>query len=84
MGSKPRQYSSLWEKEQEKRVLSDIVQFNANIVQVKKTAQNSHALSLAQKYCEDTKYFLQKKDYVTAFGAINYAHGLLDAFRLKK
>ncbi|MBS3069108.1 DUF357 domain-containing protein [Candidatus Micrarchaeota archaeon] len=84
MGSKPRQYSSLWEKEQEKRVLSDIVQFNANIVQVKKTAQNSHALSLARKYCEDTKYFLQKKDYVTAFGAINYAHGLLDAFRLKK
>jgi|GEM_PF-622194 len=77
-------YSSSWEKEQERRVLSDIEQFYANFPQVKKTAQNSHALSLAEKYCEDTKYFLQKKDYVTAFGAINYAHGLLDAFRLKK
>ncbi|VVB57952.1 Uncharacterised protein [Candidatus Anstonella stagnisolia] len=77
-------YSPSWEKEQEKRVLSDIEQFHANLPQVKKTAQNSHALSLTEKYCEDTKYFLQKKDYVTAFGAINYAHGLLDAFRLKK
>lgn len=84
MKPKLKPYSPQWEKEQEKRVVSDIVQFYANLPKVKRTAQNSHALSLAEKYCEDTKYFLQKKDYVTAFGAINYAHGLLDAYRVKK
>jgi len=80
----PKQYPLQWEKEQARRILSDIEQFYANLPKVKKTPENSHALSLAEKYCEDTKYFLQKKDYVTAFGAINYAHGLLDAFRVKK
>lgn len=76
-------YTLQWEKEQERRVLSDIEQFYENIKEVAPTAQNRAALSLAEKYCEDTKYFLQKKDYVTAFGAINYAHGLLDAWRKK-
>ncbi|MCK5636423.1 MAG: DUF357 domain-containing protein, partial [Thermoplasmatales archaeon] len=27
----------------------------------------------------DSKYYLEKKDYFTAFGCINYAHGLLDS-----
>ena len=63
------------------RILSDIEQFYANVKEVPRTAQNAYILDLASKYCEDTKYFLQKKDYVTAFGAINYAHGLIDAFR---
>ena len=36
-------------------------------------------IELATQYCEDTKYYLEKKDYFTAFGCINYAHGLLDA-----
>lgn len=34
---------------------------------------------LATQYYEDTKYYTNKKDYFTAFGCINYAHGLLDA-----
>ena len=66
------------------RILSDIEQFHQNIKEVKKTKENGYALELAQQYCEDTKYFLEKKDYVTAFGCINYAHGLLDAFRKKR
>jgi hypothetical protein len=66
------------------RILSDIVQFYQNIKEVKKTKRNEYALELAQQYCEDTRYFLEKKDYVTAFGCINYAHGLLDAFRKKR
>ena len=84
MKPKTKPYSLQWRSEQKKRVFLDIQQFYANLLKVKKTAQNSHALSLAEKYCEDTKYFLQKKDYISAFGAINYAHGLLDAFRVKK
>jgi hypothetical protein len=65
------------------RIESDIRQFYENLPEVKETSENSDVLELAKKYCEDTKYFLGKKDYVTAFGCINYAHGLLDAYRKK-
>ena len=41
--------------------------------------ENSKVLELACQYYEDSKYYLEKKDYFTAFGCINYAHGLLDA-----
>ena len=63
------------------RILSDIRQFYENVEEVKESAENKYILQLARQYCEDTKYFLEKKDYVTAFGAINYAHGLIDAYR---
>ncbi len=63
------------------RILSDIEQFYANVKEVRRTLENAYILDLASQYCEDTKYFLAQKDYVTAFGAINYAHGLIDAFR---
>lgn len=37
-------------------------------------------LDMAQRYYDDAKYFLEKKeDAVLAFAAINYAHGWLDA-----
>ncbi len=37
-------------------------------------------ITLASQYFEDAKYYLdKKKDYFTAFGCINYGHGLLDA-----
>ncbi len=65
------------------RILSDIEQFYSNVGEVGETPENAYVLQLARQYCEDTKYFLEKKDYVTAFGAINYAHGLIDAFRKK-
>ena len=37
-------------------------------------------LDMAQRYYEDARYFLEKKnDAVLAFAALNYAHGWLDA-----
>lgn len=37
-------------------------------------------LDMAQRYYDDAKYFLDKKeDAVLAFAALNYAHGWLDA-----
>ncbi len=66
------------------RIESDIGQFYENAKGVRKTAKNARILELAAQYCEDTKYFLGKGDYVTAFGCINYAHGLIDAFRKAK
>ncbi|MCX6776066.1 MAG: DUF357 domain-containing protein, partial [Candidatus Micrarchaeota archaeon] len=29
----------------------------------------------------DAEFYLKKNDYVTAFGCINYAHGLIDAVK---
>ena len=65
------------------RIESDIRQFYRNVKEVEETPVNADILEQARRYCEDTKYFLEKNDYVTAFGCINYAHGLLDALRRK-
>jgi uncharacterized protein len=64
------------------RVQKDIVMFEENIKQINQTTltdTQKKTLELATQYYEDTKYYTQKKDYFTAFGCINYAHGLLDA-----
>lgn len=36
-------------------------------------------LDMAQRYYDDAKYFEKKGDLLLAFGALNYAHGWLDA-----
>lgn len=36
-------------------------------------------LNMAESYYSDAKHFAEKEDYVLAFGALNYAHGWLDA-----
>jgi len=64
------------------RIEKDIVMFEENLKKIKDEniqIQNEKALELASQYYEDSKYYLGKKDYFTAFGCINYAHGLLDA-----
>lgn len=33
---------------------------------------------MASRYFSDAKHFKEKGDYVTAFAALNYAHGWLD------
>ena len=68
-------------KSDKERIESDIRQFYQNVKEVRETSENSDVIDLAKRYCEDTKHFLAKKDYVTAFGCINYAHGLIDAIR---
>lgn len=64
------------------RVEKDIVMFEENIKRInEKTLTDSQkkTIELATQYYEDTKYYANKKDYFTAFGCVNYAHGLLDA-----
>ena len=36
-------------------------------------------LRMADDYASDAKHFMDKGDYVRAFGAINYAHAWIDA-----
>jgi uncharacterized protein len=64
------------------RIKKDLKMFEDNIDKIKQKRFNkaqSRAIELASQYYEDAKYYLEKKDYFTSFGCINYAHGLLDA-----
>jgi len=36
-------------------------------------------LTMARSYFNDARYYYEKGDYVTAFAALNYAHGFIDA-----
>jgi hypothetical protein len=40
--------------------------------------QAEDALDMAQRYYDDAAHFSKKGDIVTAFAALNYAHGWLD------
>jgi hypothetical protein len=67
--------------DEKSRVEKDIAMFEENLKKIKrrKTNEKHRKISeLATQYYEDSKYYLEKKDYFTAFGCINYAHGLLD------
>ena len=64
------------------RIEKDIVMFEENLDKLKdkKPEQlDSKIVELASQYYEDSKYYASKEDYFTAFGCINYGHGLLDA-----
>jgi hypothetical protein len=64
------------------RIQKDIVMFEENIKETKDkdlSKSQNKTIELASQYYEDTKYYLDKDDLFTAFGCINYAHGLLDA-----
>ena len=64
------------------RIEKDIVMFEENIPLLegkKLTKSQEKTVELAKQYYEDSKYYLDKDDFFTAFGCINYAHGLLDA-----
>ncbi len=61
-----------------KRIREDIEQFYKSVNDVKDAPE---IVELAIRYCKDAQFYLDKKDYVTAFGCINYAHGLIDAVK---
>ncbi len=64
------------------RIKKDIVMFEENLQKIQQRGvdgEQNKIVELASQYYEDTKYYLEKKDYFTAFGCINYAHGLLDS-----
>ena len=64
------------------RIEKDILMFEENLPQLddkKLPEAQKKTVVLSKQYYEDSKYYLEKKDYFTAFGCINYAHGLLDS-----
>ncbi len=70
------------EMDNAERIQSDIEQFHTSAKKFARVrGKKKELLEQAARYCEDAKYYLKKKDYVSAFGCINYAHGILDALR---
>lgn len=64
------------------RIQKDILMFEHNRTHIKETTMppsQKPIIELATQYYSDARYYTDKKDYFTAFGCINYAHGLLDA-----
>jgi len=69
-------------KNDKTRIEKDIVLFEENITQLEERTSSlsqNRTIELAKQYYKDAKYYLEKKDFFTAFGCINYAHGLLDS-----
>lgn len=67
------------------RIKKDVELFAKNIKElesIKVHGEEEKIVEMALRYCQDTKYYVEKKDKFTAFGCISYAHGLLDAVRL--
>ena len=65
---------------QEHRIKKDIMLFEQHLKELPK----KKVVDMAIRYYQDTKYYLGKEDLFTAFGCINYAHGLIDAIRMQK
>jgi hypothetical protein len=64
------------------RIQKDLNMFEKNYNPLSKKPLSStqqKIATLANQYYQDAQYYLTKKDLFTAFGCINYAHGLLDA-----
>jgi len=69
------------------RIKKDIALFEESVAELDSLSRVSNeeaVIELAKGYYEDTKYYLEKGDYFTAFGCINYAHGLLDGIKRKE
>ena len=49
-----------------------------NIIKDKEN-QAKEIIEMVENYLSDAKHFQSKKDFVNCFGALNYAHGWLDA-----
>jgi hypothetical protein len=64
---------------QKERIEKDITLFEEHVASMDQPI--SAIVDMARRYYDDASYYLEREDYFTAFGCINYAHGLLDAIR---
>ena len=50
-----------------------------NSIEIINESAGRELLDMTQRYVSDAQHFLEKGNLVAAFGAVEYAHGLLDA-----
>ena len=66
------------------RIKKDIALFEESVAELDSQSlvdNEAKVVEHAKRYYEDTMYYLGKGDYFTAFGCINYAHGLIDGIK---
>lgn len=71
--------------ENPEKIAIDIQKLERNLKQVKNVefiGKEKEVYNRAIDYWNDSKYYLEKKNMRTAFGCIEYSHGLLDALRM--
>lgn len=71
--------------ESKEKIQIDIEKLERNLRQVDDisfTGKQKEVYDRAVDYMNDSKYYLEKEDMRTAFGCIEYSHGLLDALRM--
>ncbi|MBA5942474.1 MAG: DUF357 domain-containing protein [Methanophagales archaeon] len=69
------------------RIKKDIALFEKcmnELDSISLASNEAEVICHAKRYYKDTKYYLEKEDYFTAFGCINYAHGLIDGIKKVK
>lgn len=67
------------------RIEKDIETLAKNLKEIESinfSEKEKEVIERAQNYRDDTFYYLKKEDYITSFGCITYAHGLVDSLRL--
>gem|GEM_PF-588033 len=67
------------------RIKKDIKLLEKNIKEMLHldfSKEEKDIIQRAENYKEDSIYYLEKGDYITSFGCINYAHGLIDSLRI--
>ncbi len=67
------------------RIEKDIDTLAKNLKEIESinfSEKEKEVVERAKNYRDDTSYYLKKEDYITAFGCITYAHGLIDSLRL--
>lgn len=71
--------------ESAEKIAIDIEKLERNLQQVAHITfegSEKEVYDRAIDYKNDSKYYLEKEDMRTAFGCIEYSHGLLDALRM--
>lgn len=62
-----------------KKLTSDALKVVKKSVIKGKEKEAKEIIEMVSNYLSDAKYFENKKDFVNAFAALNYAHGWLDS-----
>ena len=71
--------------ESPEKIAKDIAKLERNLNQVKDiefSGKEKDVYNRAIDYWNDSKYYLEQNEIRTAFGCIEYSHGLLDALRM--
>lgn len=67
------------------KIAIDIKKLENNLKEVENIEFNEKEIEVYKRaldYLNDSKYYLEKNEVRTAFGCIEYSHGLLDALRM--